>query len=187
MSVSFDDYGGEEGSYTVSPQQSTYHLGDEVYITVIPSNPCGRVLDVDGATLMPDGRYKVTMDDCSQYHTKYVRIYLYRLRYRVTTSVSPEGSGSVIPPWEDEPYRRCGEYSTYTAVPAACYRFLRWSTGSTDPELTILVDSDKSLVAYFEALPIDHHLLHGRSTGQLLFTQHGGNLLWAGCRGQTGT
>ena len=134
---------------------------------------------------MPDGRYKVTMDNCSVPPTKYVDISFYKHYYSVTTSVSPEGSGSVSP--SSEAYVPCGEYRTFTAVPSVCSRFLRWSTGSTDPELRVLVDSDKSLVAYFEASPVDHRLLHGRSTGQLLFTQSGGNLLWAGCRGQAGT
>jgi hypothetical protein len=132
---------------------------------------------------MPDRRYKVTMDDCSSYHTKYVYIYFYKYSYRVTTSVSPEGSGTVRP--SSESNVPCGEYRTFTAVPATCSRFLRWSTGSTDPELRVLVNSNKSLVAYFEMLPLDHRLLHGRSTGQLLFTRSGGNLLWAGCHGHT--
>ena len=177
--------GNGTGNYAVSPQKSTYHKGDEVYITVTPSAPCSYVDSVYGATRMSDGRYKVTMDDCSSSHTKYVDIYFYKYYYSVTTSVSPEGSGSVSP--ASESYVPCGEYRTFTAVPSACSRFLRWSTGSTDPELRVLVNSDKSLVAYFETLPIDHRLLYDRSTGQLLFTQYGGNLLWAGCRGQTGT
>lgn len=176
--------GSGTGDYIVIPQQSTYHKGDEVGIRVIPDAPCSYVESVDGATLMPNGLYKVTMDDCSPSHTKYVRIYFSKYYYRVTTSVSPEGSGSVNPSSAQVP---CGEYGTFTADPAACYRFLRWSTGSTDPKLRILVTSDKSLVAYFEALPIDHRLLYDQSTGQLLFTQAGGNLLWAGCRRQDGT
>lgn len=175
--------GNGAGGYSVSPQQSTYHKGDEVYITVTPSAPCSYVDHVSGAARMSDGRYKVTMDDCSSYHTKYVYIYFYKYSYRVTTSVSPEGSGTVRP--SSESNVPCGEYRTFTAVPATCSRFLRWSTGSTDPELRVLVNSNKSLVAYFEMLPLDHRLLHGRSTGQLLFTRSGGNLLWAGCHGQT--
>lgn len=174
--------GSGTGHYIVIPQQSTYHKGDEVGIKVVPDAPCSYVDSVGGATLMPNGLYKVTMDDCSSSHTKSVHIHFSKYYYSVTTSVSPKGSGSVSPSWSNV---LCGEYGTFTAVPSACYRFLRWSTGSTDPELRVLVTSDKSLVAYFEELPLDHHLLCGQSTGQLLFTQSGGNLLWAGCHGQT--
>ena len=179
--LSVDVRGDGAGSYSVSPQQSTYHYGDVVYLTVNPNAPCSYLSGVYGADPLPDGRYKITMDACSSSHTKSVTIYLYKHYYRITTSVSPEGGGTVTP--SSASYVPCGEYRTLTAAPAECHRFLRWSTGSTDPEIRVLVDADKALTAYFQVLPVDDHLLCARDGHRLLFTRYGGNLLWAGCDG----
>lgn len=68
--------------------------------------------------------------------------------YRLTTSVSPEGSGSIEP--DGGKYEE-GTEVTLTATPNPGYEFASWSgdaSGSENPT-TITMDSDKSVTANF--------------------------------------
>ena len=71
-------------------------------------------------------------------------------KFTLTTNISPAGAGSVSPSG--------GEYDsgvtvTLTATPATGYAFDYWSgsTAGTSPTTTLVMDSDKSVTAYFEA------------------------------------
>jgi uncharacterized repeat protein (TIGR02543 family) len=72
--------------------------------------------------------------------------------YTLTTNVSPPGAGSVSPPGGDYD---SGMSVTLTATPASGYTFDHWggSATGTNPTTTIIMNSDKSVTAYFEAAP----------------------------------
>jgi hypothetical protein len=72
--------------------------------------------------------------------------------YTLTTNVSPPGAGSVSPPGGNYD---SGMSVTLTATPASSYNFDHWggSATGTNPTTTLIMNSDKSVTAYFEAAP----------------------------------
>jgi uncharacterized repeat protein (TIGR02543 family) len=73
-------------------------------------------------------------------------------KYTLSASVSPSGTGSVSPSGgEYEP----GAQVTMTANPASGYTFDYWSgsASGTSASITITMDSDKSITAYFKKVP----------------------------------
>jgi len=78
--------------------------------------------------------------------------------YTLTVTVSPTGYGTVNP--SSGTYNE-GEQVTITATPSEGYAFSQWggdATGNQNP-ITITMDSDKNIVAYFEALPPNQYTL----------------------------
>jgi uncharacterized repeat protein (TIGR02543 family) len=69
--------------------------------------------------------------------------------YTLTTNVSPPGAGSVSPSGGDYD---SGMSVTLTATPASGYTFDHWggSATGTNPTTTLIMNSDKSVTAYFE-------------------------------------
>ena len=72
--------------------------------------------------------------------------------YTLTTSISPSGAGSVSPSGgEYEP----GKQVSLTATPASHYAFNYWSgnVSGTIKTITVIMDSDKSVIANFAITP----------------------------------
>ncbi len=73
-------------------------------------------------------------------------------KYTLTTNVSPAGAGTVSPASASyDP----GTQATVTAIPASGYTFSRWSGASTSTnyQITVTMNGDKTLTAVFEKLP----------------------------------
>jgi len=77
--------------------------------------------------------------------------------YTITTNVSPAGGGFISPSG--------GEYDsgavvTLTATPASGYNFTHWSgsTSGTNPTVTLVMDANKNVTAFFEAEPEEYTL-----------------------------
>ena len=72
--------------------------------------------------------------------------------YTLTITISPSGAGSVSPSASEY---QSGTQATLTASPAIGYTFDHWggSASGTASTITITMDSDKSVTAYFEAAP----------------------------------
>jgi len=70
-------------------------------------------------------------------------------KFTLTTNVSPPGAGSVSPPGGDYD---SGMSVTLTATPASGYTFDYWggSATGTNTTTTVIMNSDKSVTAYFE-------------------------------------
>jgi uncharacterized repeat protein (TIGR02543 family) len=74
--------------------------------------------------------------------------------HTLTTIVSPSGAGSVSPSGGQY---ESGVQVTLTASPASGYTFDHWSgsASGTTTTITITIDSDTSLIANFETVPIN--------------------------------
>jgi len=74
------------------------------------------------------------------------------LRFTLTTSVKPEGSGSIAP--SGKSYQE-GFKITLTATPAKGYTFEGWSgdVSGTTETVNITMNSDKSVIAHFLPIP----------------------------------
>lgn len=72
--------------------------------------------------------------------------------FRLSTSVSSSGGGSVSP---NSGNYDAGTKVTLTATPRSGYRFVSWSVDAsgTSPTITIIMDSNKSVIANFEEIP----------------------------------
>jgi len=72
--------------------------------------------------------------------------------YNLSASVSPSGSGSISP---SSGTYEAGSAVTVTAQPSSDYVFDHWSgdASGTSPTMTITMDSDKSVTAYFTYSP----------------------------------
>ncbi len=73
-------------------------------------------------------------------------------KYSLTVYVSPAGAGTVSPASASyDP----GTQATVTAIPASGYTFSRWSGASTSTnyQITVTMNGDKTLTAMFEKLP----------------------------------
>ena len=66
-------------------------------------------------------------------------------QYDLTIGVSGEGTTDVGSGSYDY-----GTILRITAKPNDCYHFVNWSNGSTDPTITITIEEDTTLVAFFE-------------------------------------
>ena len=66
-------------------------------------------------------------------------------QYTLTIGVSGEGTTDV----GSGPYNY-GDIVRITAKPSDCYHFVNWSNGSTDPTITITIEDDVTLTAFFE-------------------------------------
>ncbi|MCX5645463.1 MAG: InlB B-repeat-containing protein [Phycisphaerae bacterium] len=142
------------GSVTCSPSKVTYASGEQVTLTAVPAsgyrlrNWAGALFGstTNPATLTMDANKSVTaVFEAAQ--TQYTLVTAYG------------GAGSLTRTPNKSTYTP-GEQVTLTATPAAGYRFKNWSgdlTGSTNPA-TIIMNSNKSVTAYFEAVSISYSL-----------------------------
>lgn len=84
--------------------------------------------------------------------------------YTLTTSVSPSGGGSVSP---SSGTYDAGTSVTLTATPASGYSFSHWGgdTSGTSTSVTITMNSDKDVTAYFTAVPT-YELIYDYEDGE---------------------
>jgi uncharacterized repeat protein (TIGR02543 family) len=136
------------GGGSVSPSGGEYYSG--VQVTLIASPASGYAFDHWGGGASGNtSKITVTMDSDKDI-TAYFRTGVSPPgTYTLTTYVSPSGAGSVSP--------QGGQYAsgvqvTLTATPASGYTFDHWggSASGTTPSITITMNSDKSLTAYFK-------------------------------------
>ena len=131
------------GAGSVSPPDGQYDEGTQVTLTATAAS--GYVFDHwSGDVTGASSSVTITMD-----RDKSVTAH-FTAQYALNTSVSPSGSGTVSP--ASDTYDE-GIVVTLTAKPASGYRFDHWSgaaTGTSSP-VTIIMDSDKSVVAHFKA------------------------------------
>jgi hypothetical protein len=83
--------------------------------------------------------------------------------YTLTTNISPSGAGSVFPSGGEY---ESGMQITLEAHPASGYTFDHWSGGPSGhtSTITVAMDSDKDITAYFEEKPPVPEVLY-RITG----------------------
>jgi hypothetical protein len=137
------------GAGSVSPGSGEYESGERVTLTATPAS--GYAFDHwSGGTSGNTSKITVTMDS-----DKDITAYFETGgspptdTYTLTTYVSPSGAGSVSPPGGQY---ESGEQVTLTAYPASGYTFDHWSgsASGTASSITITMNSDKSLTAYFK-------------------------------------
>ncbi len=134
---------GEGGS--VTPGSGTYERGIEITVVALPSsgyqfeNWSG---DISGTS----SSVKITMNS-----NKTVVANFSKIGYRLTTSVSPSGGGSVSP--SNGTYES-GSVVTLRATASSGYEFEHWSgdVSGTSPSIEITMNSDKSVVANFSKI-----------------------------------
>jgi uncharacterized repeat protein (TIGR02543 family) len=133
---------GEVGS---SPAYDEYGAGTQVTLTAAPSAGY-EFVSWSGDASGTEPEVTVTMDS-----NKSVTANFRVIQYTLATSVSPPGSGLVSP---DGGIYDIGSTVTLTATPAAGYEFVSWSgdVSSTEPEVTITMDADKSVTAGFHII-----------------------------------
>ena len=106
--------------------------------------------------------------------------------YTLTTRVSPPGAGSISPSGGQY---ESGIQVTLTATLASGYTFDYWegSASGTSLTITITMDSDKSLIAYFEAIPTIPKVLFSddfsdESSGWVTYDESDGRVIYRdGC------
>jgi len=145
------------GSGEVSPDSASYSSGESVTLTAKPS------VGYEFAKWAGDASgtsptITMTMDSDRNIIANFERI-----RYNLSTSISPTGSGSISP--------NSGIYDvgtqltltatpasgyrfTLTATPASGYRFTSWwgDASGTSPTVAITMDSNRNIIANFERI-----------------------------------
>lgn len=152
------------GSGIVSPSDGDFDVGTEVTLTATPSSGYRFVSwsgDVSGTSPV----ITITMDS-----NKNVTANFEKNRYSLSTSISPQGSGSVSPTG--------GTYDsdaqvTLTATPLSDYQFASWSgdISGTVSTITITMDSNKSVTANFARQSVWVTPMNATASG---YTQWGG-------------
>ena len=115
----------------------TYAGGDLATASAVPKS----CYEIDRGSAGP----KVTMD-----RDRTITVYLTKIQYTLSTSVSPLRSGSVTPSGSVK--RDCGSTVGITASPGAGFRHGTWSgnaSGSTSSAASVRMDGDRSVRANF--------------------------------------
>ena len=130
------------GAGSISPASGSYQLGDRVTVTAT-ALPGYRFASWSGEASGTVPTVTITMNS-----DKNVIANFEKIRYSLSTSVSPLESGSVSP---TSGTYEVGTQVTLTAIPASSYRFTSWSgdVSDTSPTITIEMDSDKNIIANF--------------------------------------
>jgi uncharacterized repeat protein (TIGR02543 family) len=132
------------GSGSVSPSSGSYDSG--VTVTITATAASGYVFDYwSGSASGSSSTTSLVMDAHKSVIAHFEPIIQ---SYTLTTNVSPSGGGSVSPSggtFDD------GTAVTLSATAASGYVFDHWSgnASGTNPNTTIIMDSDKSVTAYF--------------------------------------
>ncbi len=140
ITVSPQDGGG------VSPSSGTYNSGTQVTLKATTASACWAFDhwggDVSGnITTMP-----LTINS-----NKNVTAYFVKVKYALSVTVTPLGSGNVGPTGGTY---NCGEAVTLVATPAAGFQFDHWAgdASGNSASTNITMQSDKNITAYFRTL-----------------------------------
>jgi len=133
------------GSVSLEPAAGTYSPGTKVTLRVIPSPDC-RFNHWSGDTSGIDSTVAVTMDSDKNLTAHFDIMRTHTLR----VVADPSGKGSIILSPAGGAYIT-GTEVTLTAIPMPGYQFSRWSgdTSSTNPSVSVTMDSNKVIVASF--------------------------------------
>jgi len=135
-----------EGEGTVNPPEGTYESGKEITIEAVDSQPDDSLQfkSWSGDTTATDNPLTFTITEDMQLTANFGKP-----DFLLTTSVSPEGAGSVSP--------SSGEFQIDTEVEVAAsaaegYYFQEWTgdISSTQNPLVFTIESDTDLTAVFE-------------------------------------
>lgn len=135
------------GSGTVSPSSGTYDEGASVTITAYP-NQGYKFSNWSGGISGSTNPATVTMNSNKAITANFAEL----ARYTLTTNAYPLGAGSVSPSSGEY---AAGESVTVTAYPSDEYVFDRWGgdASGTAVSTTIVMNSNKAVIAYFESAP----------------------------------
>jgi hypothetical protein len=132
---------------SISPSGGTYACGTTLNLTAIPS-PCSYFDHWGGDASGTQNPITITMD--SDKHV--IAYFLPAPMNALTTEVNPPGSGTVTP---SSGWYCSGTPVTLTATPSLGWLFEHWAgdaSGTQNP-ITITMDYDKNVVAYFAQAP----------------------------------
>ncbi len=131
------------GSGSITPSSGSYDCGESVTLTATPAS-CYRFDYWEGDALGASSTITITMNSNKNVVANFTTI-----RYSLSTSVSPSGSGSIAP---SSGSYDCGESVTLTATPASSrYVFDHWAgdvLGSSST-VTVTMTSNKNIIANF--------------------------------------
>lgn len=135
------------GSGSVSPGSGTYDSGESVTLTATAS-PDYQFDHWSGDASGTSPTVEITMDSDKSITAHYTEIIP---EYTLTATVIPAEGGSVSP--SSGVYQR-DEIVTLTATASPRYQFDRWEgdVSGSSSSISITMDSDKNVVAYFERL-----------------------------------
>jgi hypothetical protein len=131
-----------EGGGTVTPASGTFNEGTTMQLTAEPE-PGYRFDHWSGGATGASNPLSITVDGAKNITAHFIA------QCTITTSVSPEGTGTITPVGDTVDI---GSVLKYTAQPATGYRFDYWSgdvTGNDNP-LIINVDKSKVITAHFK-------------------------------------
>ena len=131
---------GEGGS--VSPTTGSFNSGAQVSVTATPNSGYQFTSWSNGSTANP---VTVTLNSNTSITANFeVLINSYTLTIVSTDGGSTTGAGD---------YNE-GSEVTLTATPQEGYKFTGWSNGSTEESITITLNSDTTITANFEVIPV---------------------------------
>jgi hypothetical protein len=133
------------GAGSLSPSAGQYKSGSQVILTAAAAN--GYKFDHWGVNWSDTSSTKIIIMDSDKEITAH-----FIKTYALTTNVNPTGAGSVSP--------SSGEYESGTEItlearPGSGYTFYHWSGDASGvaSTITIEMDSDKDITAYFRSVP----------------------------------
>ena len=134
----------DSGNVSLSPDQPTYHYGDEVTLSATP-NPGYSFLSWTGDASGTQNPLTVTIDGNLVINANFTRD-----EYSLAVSVTPEGKGSVtISP--SKPFYYYGDQVTLTAAAISGWWFTNWSgdvSGVSNP-LILTITGNTHISANF--------------------------------------
>jgi len=136
------------GTGSISPPGGEYDSGVQVTLTASPAT--GYTFDHwSGSASDTASTITIIMDSDKSLTANFKAT---TQAYTLTVNISPSGAGSVSPAGGEY---ESGVQVTLTANPASGYSFDYWSGGAsgTSASVTITMNSDKSLIAHFRAIP----------------------------------
>jgi uncharacterized repeat protein (TIGR02543 family) len=165
------------GSGSVSPSSGSYDSGVTVTLTATPSS--GYAFDYwSGNASGSSSTTSLVMDEHKSVIAHFTPVIQ---SYTLTTNVSPSGSGSVSPSggtFDD------GTAVALSATPAGGYVFDHWSgsASGTNPDTTVIMDSDKSVTAYFTSESLFSDDFSNPSSGWVTYSGSDGRVTYSnGC------
>lgn len=135
------------GSVTINPNQDTYQIGTMVNITAHPFEGY-RFSYWDGDFNGSNPTFQIFMNSDKIITVHFTKIISH---YSLSVTINPHQGGVVIIQPDNETFP-INTLVMITAIPNAEYIFLHWGGdySSTNSSITITMNTDKNLIAYFE-------------------------------------
>ena len=151
-----------EGGVFIDPDQEVYNEGEEVTLTATPAEGW-MFTSWSGDEESSEPTITLIMDSDKQVTATFEEVVTPMYSLTVTT----EGEGTVTLDPDQESYEE-GEEVTLTATPAEGWTFTGWSGDeeSSEPSITLIMDSDKQVTATFEEVVVTTYSLSVDQRGQ---------------------